>query len=68
MVIEQDMLHCYIVSVVVLFVKWDELMKLALVKLLQKCALLTATVRNPIVFLPTSLQRLKNIYLLISKL
>lgn len=65
MVIEQDMLHCYIVSVVVLFVKWDELMKLALVKL---CALLTATVRNPIVFLPTSLQRLKNIYLLISKL
>lgn len=50
MVIEQDMLHCYIVSVVVLFVKWDELMKLALVKLLQKCALLTATVRNPVVF------------------
>lgn len=31
------MLHCYIFfSVVVLFVKWEELMKLAFVKLLQK--------------------------------
>lgn len=33
-VTEQDMLHCWISSVVGLFVKWDELMKL-----LQKSAL-----------------------------
>lgn len=51
---------CYTVSsVVVLFVKWDELVKLAFVKLLQKSALLIATVQNPDVFLPTSLQSLK---------
>lgn len=42
---------CYTVSSVgVLFVKWDELVKLALVKLLQKSALLIATVQNSNVF------------------
>lgn len=58
---------CYTVSsVVVLFVKWDELVKLALVKLLQKSALLIATVQNPNANFFAKFK--KKVYLLTSKL
>lgn len=60
--LEQDVLHCYISSVVVFLEKWDELMKLALV-ITNEC-IIDCNCSKPIVFFANFCAKIKYIYLL----